>query len=91
MIVPQYGLSIDADARQTYKDNLPGYTVVRVDASTLIENGAIHCVTQTIPAAQTAVHSCAGSCGDKSPDGCWCDSKCTSHGDCCADYQSTYH
>ena len=30
--------------------------------------------------------SCAGSCGGKSKDGCWCDSVCSSAGDCCSDF-----
>ena len=31
--------------------------------------------------------TCAGTCGDQAPGGCWCDSVCSSYGDCCADYQ----
>ena len=32
--------------------------------------------------------SCAGSCGDRSRTGrCYCDGRCASHGDCCADYE----
>jgi hypothetical protein len=30
--------------------------------------------------------SCAGACGDVSPDGCWCDDECGVNGDCCDDY-----
>lgn len=28
---------------------------------------------------------CADSCGKQSPQGCWCDAKCSTLGDCCAD------
>lgn len=31
--------------------------------------------------------TCVDSCGDASPDGCWCDDQCESFGDCCADYE----
>jgi hypothetical protein len=31
--------------------------------------------------------SCIGACGGKSPDGCWCDTKCSKYGDCCGDKQ----
>lgn len=30
--------------------------------------------------------SCAERCGLQAPSGCWCDSQCTTYGDCCADY-----
>jgi hypothetical protein len=30
--------------------------------------------------------TCAGSCGEQSDDGCWCDDQCESFGDCCSDY-----
>jgi hypothetical protein len=36
--------------------------------------------------AQALVGSCEYSCGEQSPDGCWCDQQCTSLGDCCDDY-----
>jgi hypothetical protein len=29
--------------------------------------------------------TCKGSCGKKSPDGCWCDDQCQAYGDCCPD------
>ncbi len=29
--------------------------------------------------------TCAGSCGDQSAAGCWCDDQCESYGDCCPD------
>lgn len=29
--------------------------------------------------------SCAGYCGQVSPDGCWCDENCAGFGDCCED------
>jgi hypothetical protein len=31
--------------------------------------------------------TCASSCGDESPDGCWCDDACADWGDCCPDYE----
>ncbi len=36
-------------------------------------------------ARATKQGSCEGACGDRSPDGCWCDDKCHDEGDCCAD------
>ena len=30
-------------------------------------------------------NSCVGNCGSQAPGGCWCDSQCTSFGDCCSD------
>jgi hypothetical protein len=30
--------------------------------------------------------TCEGSCGGKSPSGCWCDDLCSQYGDCCGDY-----
>ncbi len=30
-------------------------------------------------------YTCAGSCGDMSPSGCWCDEWCSWFGDCCPD------
>jgi hypothetical protein len=29
--------------------------------------------------------TCAGSCGEQSPDGCWCDDSCCQFDDCCED------
>lgn len=31
--------------------------------------------------------SCVDSCGDLSPDGCWCDDACADWDDCCPDYE----
>lgn len=33
--------------------------------------------------------SCKGICGKQASSGCWCDSKCTSLGDCCSDFTKT--
>ena len=33
-------------------------------------------------------NSCSGNCGSQAPGGCWCDSSCTTYGDCCSDYQA---
>lgn len=30
--------------------------------------------------------SCVGQCGGYSAGGCWCDSACSTYGDCCSDY-----
>ncbi len=30
-------------------------------------------------------NSCVGNCGSQAPGGCWCDSACSSFGDCCSD------
>ncbi len=32
--------------------------------------------------------SCNGYCGARSTEGCYCDSRCESLGDCCADYRA---
>ena len=32
--------------------------------------------------------TCAGSCDQKSADGCYCDDLCEGYGDCCTDYQA---
>lgn len=44
---------------------------------------------RAVPSAQ-ALHSgtCASSCGDVSPDGCWCDDACEEWGDCCPDFEA---
>ena len=39
-----------------------------------------------VGATEGPAASCAGSCGGKTPSGCWCDSQCAGNGDCCADY-----
>jgi hypothetical protein len=31
--------------------------------------------------------TCAGACGEQSPDGCWCDDLCSGYGDCCGDFE----
>ncbi len=32
--------------------------------------------------------SCVGHCQAQAPGGCWCDTACTSSGDCCSDYKA---
>ncbi len=50
VLVPIYGLSEDNVALQAYRDAMPGYQVVGIDASSIIDmNGAIHCTTMQIP------------------------------------------
>jgi hypothetical protein len=34
------------------------------------------------------VATCAGSCGDIAPTGCWCDDTCADFGDCCPDKEA---
>ncbi len=36
----------------------------------------------------TNPNSCKNNCGSQAPGGCWCDSQCTSFGDCCSDFQA---
>ncbi|MCB0728589.1 MAG: agmatine deiminase family protein [Ignavibacteriae bacterium] len=49
IIVPVYGLSLDSTALRIYRENLPGYNVVSINASTMIASlGAIHCITKEI-------------------------------------------
>eukprot|EP00980_Cylindrotheca_fusiformis_P011825 scaffold2816_cov121-Cylindrotheca_fusiformis.AAC.41 len=51
IIVPQFGLESDAEARETVQQLFPGYTVVGVHSrEILIGGGNIHCITQQIPA-----------------------------------------
>ena len=35
------------------------------------------------PAISWAI--CEGHCGDRAPQGCWCDDECAEYGDCCED------
>ena len=49
IIVPVYGLSLDSTALRIYRENLPGYNVVSINASSMIASlGAIHCITKEI-------------------------------------------
>lgn len=49
IIVPVYGLSLDSTAMRIYRENLPGYNVVSINASSMIASlGAIHCITKEI-------------------------------------------
>lgn len=49
IIVPVYGLSLDSTAMRIYRENLPGYNVVSINASSMISSlGAIHCITKEI-------------------------------------------
>lgn len=47
------------------------------------EDGCQVCSCKDAPAVDPK--SCAGSCGEKAPGGCWCDAQCAQYGDCCAD------
>ncbi len=50
VLVPIYGLSTDSEALQDYQNAMPGYQIVGIDASSIIDmNGAIHCTTMQIP------------------------------------------
>ncbi|MBN2681185.1 MAG: agmatine deiminase family protein [Bacteroidales bacterium] len=49
ILVPIYGLSLDDEALQIYRDAMPGYNVVGIDAnSPITASGAIHCTTHEI-------------------------------------------
>jgi len=49
VLVPQYECSEDSLALEVYRNALPGYKIIGVDVSQLIQSGgALHCVTQTI-------------------------------------------
>lgn len=49
VIVPVYGLSLDSTAIRIYRENLPGYNIVSINASSMIASlGAIHCITKEI-------------------------------------------
>lgn len=59
VIVPTYGRGTDAAALQIYRDAMPGYTVVGVDARSIIPSGgSVHCTTMQVPARTLA------SCGN---------------------------
>ncbi len=50
ILVPKYNIPEDGDAYQTYSDALPGYEVVMIDSTAVIQSGgAIHCTTMSIP------------------------------------------
>ncbi len=50
VLVPTYGRGTDETALQAYRDLMPGYAIVGVDASSVIGfNGAIHCTAMQIP------------------------------------------
>jgi agmatine deiminase len=52
IIVPTYNISTDAAALQTYRDALPGYTVVGINSTSSIPaSGALHCITKEIGTA----------------------------------------
>jgi hypothetical protein len=42
----------------------------------------------TILVDASATDSCASRCGQRAPDGCYCDESCRVHGDCCRDYSA---
>ena len=42
-------------------------------------------VWRSVADVASAGSSCASTCGERAKSGCWCDDKCASHGDCCAD------
>ncbi len=59
VIVPTYGRGTDASALQIYRGAMPGYTVVGVDARSIIPSGgSVHCTTMQVPTRTLA------SCGD---------------------------
>lgn len=49
-LVPSFGLPQDEQALQVYREALPDYTVVPVDAASLAEaGGALQCITVSVP------------------------------------------
>jgi agmatine deiminase len=55
VLVPTFGCPADAEACATLRDCFPGRRVVPVDCRVLIAGlGALHCLTQQLPAAPTA-------------------------------------
>lgn len=50
VIVPTYSISLDPEALTIYESAMPGYDIVGVDSSSIINsNGAIHCITMGVP------------------------------------------
>lgn len=55
VLVPVYGLSTDSQALSIYEDAMPGYEIVGIDASDIIDQaGAIHCTTMQVAANNSA-------------------------------------
>jgi len=49
VLVPIYGFESDAEALQLYADLMPGYEIIGIDSSFIIQYwGAIHCVANTL-------------------------------------------
>lgn len=50
ILVPTWGLPEDQQALNTYQQDLPGYTVVGINCSSMSSSGgAIHCITMQVP------------------------------------------
>lgn len=64
----------DSTAKQDFATNLGAYS-----ASSTSSNAKL----------STAGATCAGKCGGYSGASCWCDTACTSLGDCCSDYAAS--
>ena len=51
ILVPVYGTSLDEEALAIWQENMPGYTIVGINSSTIINaGGAVHCITKEIGA-----------------------------------------
>ena len=49
ILVPTYGISMDADALAIWEDAMPGYNIVGLDCTDIIfSGGAIHCITKEV-------------------------------------------
>lgn len=53
-------------------------------ADILSSNGVVHIVDTVLEPVSL---SCDSSCGQRTSAGCYCDSACTTEGDCCSDYE----
>lgn len=63
LILPSYSSGDNAAARAAFQSALPGYTVALVNADASIRaGGAIHCVTEQIPAERTGECQSAADC-----------------------------
>ncbi|MCP4603340.1 MAG: T9SS type A sorting domain-containing protein, partial [Proteobacteria bacterium] len=56
VLVPVYGFASDAEALTIYETLMPGYEIIGIDSENIIPYaGAIHCVTNTIHAANPLI------------------------------------
>jgi hypothetical protein len=100
-LTPSYELGSVASSTlsTTHAVTLPGlsegevyhYRVTAEDSLGNSASGADATFTTTTSGGGTGgagggpTDTCEGSCGGKSPTGCWCDDQCSQFGDCCPD------